>query len=188
MRVNIDEIKESGIERAWDVPREVLDEVVRGDPAGYRARSAARVRVRLERLGRRVHLVAQAGADLTAPCGRCLVPVDVSLPLDFQLTMVPAEEEGDAPRSARREKGDAGGGGSFSADAVDEETYRGKVIDLDPLVREQLLLALPRYPICQEACKGLCPVCGQNLNEKECGCDRRVPDPRWAGLKKLKLS
>ena len=65
-------------------------------------------------------------------------------------------------------------------------TYQGKLIDLDPLVEEQVLLALPAYPVCEEGCKGLCPVCGQNQNEKACGCDRHVPDPRWAGLAKFR--
>jgi uncharacterized protein len=59
------------------------------------------------------------------------------------------------------------------------------VIDLDPVVREQLLLALPGYPVCREDCKGLCTVCGVNLNERDCGCDRHVPDPRWAALEKF---
>jgi uncharacterized protein len=77
-------------------------------------------------------------------------------------------------------------GGSFRAEEADEERYHGKVIDLAPILREQILLSLPAYPVCRESCKGLCPVCGQNLNERECGCDRRVPDPRWAGLEKLK--
>ena len=187
MRVNIDEIKESGIERTWDVTREALDEAVRGDSAGYRANAAAHVSARLERLGHRVRLLARTGAELTAPCRRCLTPVRISVPVNFQLTMVPAEE-GDAERGEHHERGEGRGEGSFSPDAVDEEVYRGKVIDLDPLVREQLLLALPRYPVCQEDCKGLCPVCGQNLNEKDCGCDRHVPDPRWAGLEKLRRS
>ncbi len=186
MRVNIDEIKESGIDRTWDLTREALDEAVAGDPAGYRASALAHVAARLERLGRRVRLVARAGAELTAPCGRCLVPVKVTVPVDFQLTLVPEVEEG-GERGERHEKGE-GHEGSFGPGEVDEETYRGKVIDLDPLVREQLLLALPRYPVCQDSCKGLCPVCGQNLNEKDCGCDRHVPDPRWAGLEKLKRS
>ncbi|HVP66360.1 MAG TPA: DUF177 domain-containing protein [Anaeromyxobacteraceae bacterium] len=187
MRVNIDEIKESGTERTWDVTREALDEAVAGDPAGYRAAEAAHVEAHLERLGRRVRLVARTGAELTALCGRCLAPVRVAVPVAFELTMVPAEEA-DEERAARHEKGDAHRDGSFAPYDVDEETYRGKVIDLDPLVREQLLLALPRYPVCQENCKGLCPVCGQNLNEKDCGCERHVPDPRWAGLEKLKRS
>jgi uncharacterized protein len=40
--------------------------------------------------------------------------------------------------------------------------------------------------VCQAGCKGLCPGCGTNLNERECGCDRKVPDPRWAGLEKFR--
>jgi len=187
MRVNIDEIKESGIERTWDVTREALDEVVKGDPAGYRASNVAHVDAHLERLGRRVRLVARAGAELTAPCGRCLTPVRVALPVDFQLTLVPAGESDDE-HGEGHDKREARGEGSFGPDEVDEEKYRGKVIDLDPLVNEQILLALPRYPVCKDACKGLCPVCGQNLNEKDCGCDRHVPDPRWARLEKLKRS
>jgi uncharacterized protein len=77
--------------------------------------------------------------------------------------------------------------GSFAPEQAEEETYSGKVIELDPIVREQILLALPAYPVCDEGCKGLCTVCGANLNERECGCDRHVPDPRWAGLKDVKL-
>jgi uncharacterized protein len=109
------------------------------------------------------------------------------VPLDFELSFVPSEPRGghdDAEETDDRPgKGKAG---SFDAEDVNEETYSGKVIDLDPVVREQLLLALPSYPVCQEACKGLCSVCGANLNERDCGCDRHVPDPRWAGLEKLK--
>ncbi len=55
------------------------------------------------------------------------------------------------------------------------------------MVREQLVLSLPADPVCREDCQGLCTVCGANLNERDCGCDRHVPDPRWAGLKNIKL-
>jgi DUF177 domain-containing protein len=188
MRVNIDEIKEGGLERAWDLPRETVDEMVQGDPAGYRARAPMHVDVRLRKLDERVILDAEGRAALTAPCGRCLVPVEVDVPLEFELTFVPQEEAVE-----EEQLGEHGGdhaatrvAGSFAPEAADEETYSGKVIDLDPSVREQLLLALPRYPVCQESCKGLCSVCGANLNERDCGCDRHVPDPRWAGLEKLK--
>ena len=76
--------------------------------------------------------------------------------------------------------------GSFGAEGADEEVFTGKEIDLDPILREQVVLALPGYPLCKESCKGLCSSCGANLNERECGCERRVPDPRWAGLEKFK--
>ena len=49
------------------------------------------------------------------------------------------------------------------------------------------VLALPVSVICQDDCKGLCTVCGQDLNEKECGCQRKVVDIRLAKLKDIKL-
>jgi uncharacterized protein len=186
MRVNIDEIKESGLRRSWDVSREQLDEMVAGDRAGYRARGPAHVDLRLEKVERRVCVEGTATAELQAACGRCLVPVTRDVPVEFELTLVPSDEYDDASRE-EKDANKGGTGGSFDVGAAEEDTYSGKVIDLDPIVREQLLLALPQYPVCDDACKGLCPVCGANLNERECGCDRHVPDPRWAGLKNVKL-
>lgn len=184
MRVNIDEIKEGGLDRAWDLTREQLDQMLEGDPAGYRARASAHVEAHLDRLSRRVLLRARSQGQLTVPCGRCLVPTELTLPVDFSLTLVPAEERdepaeegaGDHPRKRA----------AASLSEADEEVYTGREIELDPLVREQLLLALPAYPLCREGCKGLCPVCGQNRNERECSCDTHVPDPRWAGLEKFR--
>jgi len=186
MRVNIDEIKESGLERSWDVTREQLDEVVRDDRAGYRAAAAARVSARLEKLARRVRLRAATRAELTCPCGRCLVPITVAVPVEFELSLVPAEEASSSAGAERIDRDEGPAGGSFRAEDAEEEQYHGKFIDLDPILREQILLSLPGYPVCRDSCKGLCPACGQDLNERECGCDRRVPDPRWAGLEKLK--
>ena len=64
MRVNIDEIKEAGLDRSWDVTQAQLDEILAGDPAGYRARGPAHVDARLEKLGRRVRVEADATATL----------------------------------------------------------------------------------------------------------------------------
>jgi uncharacterized protein len=184
MRVNIDEIKEGGLDRAWDLPRDLVDEMVRGDKAGYRAQAPGRFEAKLRKASRRVMLHGAADIEVAAPCGRCLQPVPVRVPVQFDLTFVP-EDEYRAPAGGD----DRGAGelaGSFEPKLVDEETYAGKEIDLDPVVREQVILALPAYPVCQDGCKGLCPVCGANLNERECGCERKVPDPRWAGLEKFK--
>ncbi len=186
MRVNIDEIKEDGLERAWDLTREAVDEIVRDDRAGYRAAAPAHVDARLSKVERRVLLRATSRARLTAPCGRCLTPVTVEVPVDVDLTFVPADESRLDGGGAVKDRGTSHSAASFEPAAVNEESSAGTVIDLDPYVREQLLLAIPQYPVCQEACKGLCPSCGANLNERECGCDRRTPDPRWAALEKLK--
>jgi uncharacterized protein len=186
MRVNIDEIKDVGLRRSWDVAREAADEMVAGDRAGYRARGPVHVDAHLEKIERRVRVDAHGKAELTVPCGRCLAPVPIDLPVDFELTLVPADEYRDAPRGEKDEHAGRPAG-SFEPERAEEDVYTGKVIDLDPLVREQLVLSLPAYPVCRDDCKGLCPVCGGDLNERECGCDRHVPDPRWAKLKNLKL-
>ncbi len=184
MRVNIDEIKEGGLERAWDLPRDLVDDMVKGDQAGYRGKTPAHLDLRLKKAGRRVLLSAHGEATLSAPCGRCLQPVEVKVPLDFALTFVP-EEQVRSPEGGD-DRGEDVASGSFEPRQADEETYAGKELDLDPVTREQLILALPPYPVCRDDCKGLCPVCGANLNERECGCDRKVPDPRWAGLEKFR--
>jgi DUF177 domain-containing protein len=60
--------------------------------------------------------------------------------------------------------------------------FDGETIDLDELVREQVLLAMPPRMLCAEECKGLCPVCGEDRNSQECACETKEIDPRWAGL------
>jgi uncharacterized protein len=186
MRVNIDEIKEAGLRRQWSVNREALDEIIGGDPAGYRAREALEVEGSFRKVERRVLFHARAAARLTVPCGRCLGSVEIEVPVEFSMTYVPEEGVGPRHEADDADRPGARTGGSFGSDDVNEEGYSGKTIDVDPVVREQVLLALPGYPVCDEACKGLCLVCGANLNERECGCERRSPDPRWSGLEKLK--
>jgi uncharacterized protein len=186
MLVNIDEIKEPGLRRSWDVPREDVDRMVAGDRSGCRAHAPVHVDARLEKIERRVRVEAHAKAALDCACGRCLAPMTVDVPVDFELTLVPSDEYEDLTGEATdRQKAPVRG--TFEPGEAEEEVYAGKVIDLDPILREQLLLALPGYPVCRDACKGLCPVCGANLNERECGCERKPPDPRWAALKNIKL-
>ena len=188
MRVNIDEIKEAGIDRRWDLPRETLDAIVAGDRAGWRASGGAHVEARFEKLDRRVFVKVKAAAELAGECSRCLAPIASRLPVAFELTLVPADEYEEKEQVAAGDKAHHPVAGSFDLAHAEEEAYTGKVVDLDPILREQVVLALPGYPVCQVGCKGLCSICGKNLNDGECGCDRKVPDPRWAGLAKVKLT
>ena len=59
-------------------------------------------------------------------------------------------------------------------------------LDLTEEVREAIILALPGYPVCREACKGLCMACGANLNRTTCSCHETGKDNRWAALDALK--
>lgn len=74
--------------------------------------------------------------------------------------------------------------------ATDDEDYvyahsTTDVADVTDMVRQALMLALPMKPLCREDCKGLCPVCRANLNERTCSCVKKRSDPRWDGLRNL---
>jgi uncharacterized protein len=62
----------------------------------------------------------------------------------------------------------------------------GGQLDLTPMVREEILLAIPHAPLCRPGCPGLCPVCGADLQEGPCGCDTTTRDERWAVLDQLR--
>ncbi|MEI3507380.1 MAG: DUF177 domain-containing protein [Anaerotignum faecicola] len=65
------------------------------------------------------------------------------------------------------------------------ETFTGDQIDLADFVKRGIIGELPMKVLCREDCKGLCPVCGKDLNEGDCGCDRTIRDPRFESLRAL---
>lgn len=72
-----------------------------------------------------------------------------------------------------------------SRDMLDDPVFVGDSLDLSQLVRERLLVSLPQKYICRDDCAGLCPRCGQDLNEKVCMCRDEGLDPRLEVLKEL---
>jgi uncharacterized protein len=78
---------------------------------------------------------------------------------------------------------------AFTVDAApDDETYpiTQEMIDLEPLLRDAILLSLPLHPLCRPDCDGLCPVCGEARATSTCGHDTKPNDPRWDALKALR--
>ena len=61
--------------------------------------------------------------------------------------------------------------------------FSGEQIDIGEAVRDGMLLSLPMKNLCSDACKGLCPVCGTDLNYDQCGCDGEEADPRMQRLR-----
>jgi len=74
----------------------------------------------------------------------------------------------------------------FDEEIADEDISEN-VVDITELVRDTFLASLPIQNLCREGCKGLCPVCGKNLNTGECECEKLIVDPRLAFLKDFKL-
>jgi len=107
-------------------------------------------------------------------CARCLEPITRDVARRFDLLYRP--------------QGADAGKEELSVTAVEADVgyYQGAGLELEDVLREQVLLALPLKAICREDCRGLCPQCGQNLNQGKCSCAEPLEDPRWAALKELK--
>ncbi|AKQ65205.1 hypothetical protein A176_002117 [Myxococcus hansupus] len=199
MLVKVDQIKETGLKLDEPIGLELLGDVLggaaSGEDTGFRATAPSTLKASLRKLSGGVLLEARFSVDVTSPCKRCVTDVSTTVPVSFTLNLVPESlargddfKDDDEKSMEKKERSQGESGGSFQLDDVDQEVFDGKSIDLDPIVREQLLLALPMNAVCREDCKGLCSQCGANRNEATCACDTKPVDPRLAPLKNIKLS
>lgn len=118
---------------------------------------------------------------LTVACSRCVGPVRLDLDEKLLVTFMPPEEMPADDGSAQGEEG-----AEVPEGDLDVFPFDGEKVDLEPLLREQFVLAVPYAPLCSETCKGLCPQCGIDRNTGTCSCEKPI-DPRLAALKGLKL-
>jgi len=109
-------------------------------------------------------LEAVIEAHVSTACARCLDPVEYDKRVDVNLILTRNEGQ----------------------EELDDIVYlESDEVDVDGLLIPELILDMDRVVLCREDCKGLCPKCGKNLNEGDCGCDRREIDPRLAKLQEL---
>jgi uncharacterized metal-binding protein YceD (DUF177 family) len=132
-----------------------------GVPAG----AEVDLRLRLESVMEGVLVSGEIDVPLVGSCARCLEPVEDDLRLDLQeLFAYP---------------------GSTTEATSEEDEVRlveNDTIDLEPLVRDTVVLSLPLAPVCSDDCRGLCVDCGQRLADLPADHSHEVLDPRWAGL------
>lgn len=135
--------------------------------AGFHMVGPLDVQLDAQLAGHDVVVLGRMSGEGEVACRRCLTTVRV--PFDQDVTLVYRA-------------------GLSQVDAEAEEVYalpeRGHEVDLSHALREHLLLAVPEFVECREACRGLCPQCGANLNDGRCSCNTREPDDRWAELLK----
>ena len=189
MVVTVDQIREGGLSLDERLTESFLEHALADvKDTGFRPDGPATLHVTLQKTGSGVLLQGKTEVGVHTPCRRCLADVHLRVPVSFMLNLVSqaalleqAAGNEDDPEASER-------AGSFDLERADEELFDGKTIDLDPLVREQVLLALPMHAVCREDCRGLCGSCGQNLNERQCDCATERVDPRLAKLKDIKLN
>jgi uncharacterized protein len=160
MKVRVSEIPEEGLE---------IDERVSLALDGSEVPS--HLKLRIEKQGEEVLVKGEVEAQLVLTCGRCLKEFtkEASVPVD--LVYRPLEELRDEVHE-------------LEPDEMDTGFYKGDELDIDTIAAEQVLLSMPMRPLCSEACRGMCPNCGADLNLETCGCAVKT-DKDKAGLKKL---
>jgi uncharacterized protein len=112
-------------------------------------------------------------------CSRCLQAYETPLASRFDLTYTPSISDDIEAFDHQKEL-------ELKAQDLGLIFFNGEEIDLMEGIQEQAVLAIPTQPLCQHRCKGLCSKCGADLNEVDCGCDRKPQNSQFSALKNLK--
>lgn len=113
----------------------------------------------------RIH--GEVGLKFRTDCDRCLTEVPTVLALQFERTVASPEI-------------------SAEDEEIDDLSFmEGYQLNVETFVYNEIIGNWPAKILCADDCKGLCPVCGQNLNVRDCGCDTFVPDPRMAVIQDI---
>jgi uncharacterized protein len=151
------------LERVVPAPENLGLELI-GVPAG----EPLTLTMRLESVSEGVLVTARARAALRGECGRCLREITDTLDVEFQQLYAYEHSTTDETTD-------------------DDEVGRlhGDLIDLEPELRDAVVLAMPLHPTCRQDCPGLCPECGTPWDELPPDHSHAQLDPRWAALRQL---
>ena len=174
VRLRLRDIEETTKEVVYDESTSELNPLLEHGPVhDFAFVRPAAVELRYYRSGREIFLEGAMRTTVIGQCARCLESFELAHAPRFGFVLVPHD-------------------GHWAEDDLAGEAdvtwYEGEEIDVSPMLRERLLLALPTLPLCREDCRGLCARCGADLNAGPCGCDSAVEDPRFAVLRDLKRS
>lgn len=153
------------VTRTVPAPAELGIEVLRV-PEG----SEVELDLRLEAVMEGVLVTGTATAGLEGECVRCLEPITDDVEVTFQELYV-YDDQGRVPTDEAEDDG--------------VSRLEDDLVDLEPLLRDAVVLALPFQPLCEDDCPGLCPECGARLADDPDHAHEAAVDPRWAGLAAL---
>jgi len=164
MQIQLSEIPREGLELQFEMDPASLDLEDSGGPFV----TPIQVRSRLDVIEGLVHVSGSANAQAKMQCVRCLEVLPLSVQASYKICLEPQESgSGNIPGEWRE----------LHREELDQHAYSGGMIDLSELAREQILLALPTYPLCRPDCRGLCPICGGDRNRLLCQCEAEETRP-----------
>lgn len=165
MLLNLSDVLTSeGMEIRKEIPLEMTSYENRTESFQVVSKSPVRLTIKNEGADK-ARLKGEVSVTFLASCDRCLVDVPVALNLLFERLLV-------SP-------------GAEDEEADDLSYMNGFHLDVETLVHNEILMNWPMKILCREDCLGICPVCGQNRNLRDCGCDTFVPDPRMAVIQDI---
>ena len=175
MKLRVDDITAEGREISFAEPQQEINRTLaRGTLNEYIVKAPLQVLLSYYRAGTEIFISGELAAVAMAACSRCAEEFELPSHRRFRYVLAPRAMWGDKDFALK-------------AEDLEFSFYNGEEIDLTPLVREQALLALAERPLCGEDCRGLCPQCGANLNQDDCGCSPAGIDPRFSVLRTLKV-
>jgi uncharacterized protein len=175
LQISLKAIPETGLEVEIDLEPEWFARWRAEDPSLEFADARITGLVRLSKHGRDILVRGRLAGHLELTCSRCLEAFAAPVATDFDLLLAPG------PQAVSPEEEE------LSRTDLDLDYYTGEVVDLESLLREQIILLVPLKPLCDENCKGLCLQCGANLNRETCHCRTETVNSPFAHLAKLKF-
>ncbi|HEY2386828.1 MAG TPA: DUF177 domain-containing protein [Candidatus Binatia bacterium] len=174
MKVQLHDILAVPAELAYREPVADLNGILRnGSSCDYELAEPLDVQVTFSRSLHDLFFEGRVRGAATAFCARCLAAFQADVDKDFSVVLRPESR--------------LTGEQELKAGDLADSFYSGTEVDVTRLVYEQVLLALPTRPLCDEKCLGLCPQCGANRNLTDCSCTVETGDPRLAVLRGLKI-
>ena len=174
--LKLDEIPEEGLDLKWKDERASLlayfDDLSRID---FDFETPLESEAKVKKTGQLVFITGKIQTTLRLQCVRCLKEFPYPLSSVYELTLHPMKE---APSEEETELG---------SDEIESSFFEGGEVHLSEIACEQIFLEIPHQPLCQEGCKGLCPICGKDLNLSSCECVKEEFPSGFSALKKLKL-
>jgi uncharacterized protein len=179
MYIHIEQIVPEGLtlqfeESAQNFP--VLAEMIERGECEFLA--PIKTSLRVVRIADRVEVEGDMRTAVGLACGRCLKVFENNLSSHFALTYTPRREEVEGVAGQEEVE--------LSREEINRIYYQGEQINLQDAIQEQIIMAFPIRALCDEACRGLCPQCGADLNEGDCGCSHGMSDSGFAVLKNFR--